>query len=134
MSEEPLVDVWIDNRIYSINSNDPEWNSKIKKKVSEQVKKALNMDLYVKLELFLTKGHDLDIDNIIKAVFDILHRPEPYPIETDALICKVEATKIFTDETDFQKEKTHIEIWKWNELRETKKALARLKEEYERKT
>jgi Holliday junction resolvase RusA-like endonuclease len=118
MSEtKPLVDVCVDGRIYSINSYNSEWASKIKKKVSAQVKKRVDMNLFVKLEFFMSKDHDLDIDNMIKAVFDILHRPEPYPIENDSLICKVEATKILTDETDFQKEKTHIEIRKWNEAK-----------------
>jgi Holliday junction resolvase RusA-like endonuclease len=70
------------------------------------------MNLSAKLEFFSTKNHDINVRNIIKAVFDILHRSSGYPISDDSLIRKVEARKILTDESDFQKEKTHIEIWK----------------------
>ena len=123
MRGEKLVDAWVEHAIYTYY--EPEWEKLIQKAVWKElkVKEQLDENLSVRLEFFLTKNRyesRLDLDNMIKTVIDSLNADEheertEYPIYDDSWVMNIEATKIASEEKDnFHKEKTHIEIWKWN--------------------
>jgi Holliday junction resolvase RusA-like endonuclease len=124
MRGEKLLDVYVMHRIFTYY--EPEWEKLMQEAIWKQlkVKRQLDMNMSVRLEFFLTKNRydegKLDLDNMIKTVIDSLNANEndartQYPIYDDSWISNIEATKISTEEQDLDKEKMHVEIWKWNE-------------------
>lgn len=143
MRGKKLVDACVVHEICT--DYNPEWAKLMQEAVWKQLEgeEQLDVSLSIRLEFLLTKRRyegKMDLDNMVKkGVIDSLSASEhdertEYPIYDDCWIENVEATKIPTDESDFRKEKTHIEIWECGlNQRETKKALARLRAEYEKK-
>jgi len=122
MCGKKLLDVEVVHRIYSGYNFD--WEKAMLREVNKKPRKQLRgINLSVKLEFFLAKEHYecvCDLDNIIKTVIESLssnegHKPRAneYLMYDDSWIDNIEATKIPTEESDFGKEKTHIEICEW---------------------
>ncbi len=117
MRGRKLVDTWV-NGVKSYWT--PEWGDSILKEVLQQMKEQIDRSISVRLEFFLRKNRYesvIDIDNMVKTVFDILggelSQKRDHPISDDCWIDNIEATKIPTEGD----EKTHIEIWEWNEAK-----------------
>jgi Holliday junction resolvase RusA-like endonuclease len=127
MRGKQLVDVYVEHEIGTINNPlYPEWEKLILETVWKglKAKKQLEESLSIRLEFFMTKNRyealgSHDLDNMVKVVIDSLNsdqgRKPDHPIYDDSYVINIEATKAPTDEKDFHKEKTHIEIWEWNE-------------------
>ncbi len=125
MRGKKLVDVCVVHDICT--DYNPEWAKLMQEAVWKQLKgkEQLDVSLQIRLEFFLTKSRyegKMDVDNMIKTVIDSLNANEhddrtEYPIYDDCWIENIEATKIPTEEPDFRKEKTHIEIWEWSEAK-----------------
>jgi len=125
MRGKKLVDVYVEHKIGTTNNWDSEWEKRMLEAVWKglKVKEQLQESLSIKLEFFLTKNRYeaegmYDLDNMVKAVIDNLNanrglkpRPSEFPIYDDSYIINIEATKMPTE----SEEKTHIEIWEWNE-------------------